>query len=94
VTNVWGYFRGPPRTREIIEWDMILDDVDFGWSTSGDAGKMDVWNIVAHEVGHALGMGHPESSCAEETMYAYASNGETKKRTLNAGDEAGIAKLY
>ncbi len=94
VTNVWGYFRGPQSTREIVEWDMILDDVDFGWSVTGEAGKMDVWNIVAHEVGHALGMGHPEQSCTEETMYAYASGGETKKRTLNAGDEAGIAGLY
>jgi len=27
-------------------------------------------------------------------MYAFASDGETKKRDLNAGDIAGIAKLY
>jgi hypothetical protein len=39
-------------------------------------------------------MGHPESSCTEETMYAYADDGEIKKRTLNPGDEAGIAELY
>jgi len=39
-------------------------------------------------------MGHPASTCTEETMYAYASYGETKKRTLNTGDKAGIKKLY
>lgn len=94
VTNVWGYFSGPPPTREIVEWDMILDDVDYAWSTGGEAGKMDVRNIVEHEVGHALGMGHPDLTCTEETMYAYADYGETKKRDLNSGDEAGIADLY
>jgi hypothetical protein len=94
VTNVWGYFRGPANTREIVEWDMILDDGDFSWSLTGAPGAMDVWNIVAHESGHAIGMDHPSGSCTEETMYAYASDGETQKRTLNAGDIAGIQALY
>ena len=39
-------------------------------------------------------MGHPDSTCTEETMYAFANFGETKKRTLEAGDIAGVAKLY
>jgi hypothetical protein len=26
VTNVWGYFRGPSSTRELVEWDMVFDD--------------------------------------------------------------------
>ena len=30
----------------------------------------------------------------EETMYAYADFGETKKRTLEAGDITGVQKLY
>ena len=41
-----------------------------------------------------MGLGHPSGSCIEETMYAFASNGETKKRDLNAGDVAGINGLY
>jgi len=94
VTIVWGIFLGPPRGRELVEWDMVCDDVAFDWSESGEPGKMDFINIVTHEVGHAAGMGHPTDDCTEETMYRFASLGETKKGTLNAGDKAGIKKLY
>ena len=94
VTIVWGIFSGPPSIRELVEWDQVYDQVDFNWNSTGEAGKMDFENIATHELGHSVGMGHPDGSCTEETMYAYADYGETKKRTLNAGDIAGINGLY
>ena len=94
VTVVWGIFRGPPFQRELVEWDALFDDVDFDWSTSGEVGKMDYQNIATHEFGHSAGMGHPDDSCTEETMYSFADFGETKKRDLNVGDIAGINELY
>jgi len=96
VTIVWGIFGGPISGRQLVEWDMVIDDVTFNWSVGaiGEAGKMDFDNIVTHEVGHAVGMGHPSNSCTEETMYAYAGEGETKKRDLNSGDINGIKNLY
>lgn len=94
VTIVWGIFFGPPSGRELVEWDQVYDDVDFDWSTSGEAGKMDFENIATHELGHSDGMGHPSDSCTEETMYRFAGFGETKKRDLHTGDIAGIKKLY
>ena len=94
VTIVWGIFSGPIGGRELVEWDQIYNDADFGWSSSGEAGKMDFENIATHELGHSVGMGHPSSGCTEETMYAYADFGETKKRNLYTGDIAGIGKLY
>ncbi len=93
ATWVWST-SGSPSQRQIVEWDQIYDTKDFSWSNSGESGKMDLQNIATHEIGHAAGMGHPSNSCTEETMYAYASNGETKKRDLNTGDIAGINKLY
>ena len=94
VTIVWGIFYGPPSGRELVEWDQVYDQVDFAWSATGEAGKMDFENIATHELGHAVGMGHPDNTCIEETMYAYADYGETKKRDLNTGDTAGINALY
>lgn len=94
VTIVWGIFSGPPSARELVEWDMVFDDVDFDWSATGEAGKMDFENIDTHEKGHAKGMGHPDDSCTEETMYRFAANGETKKRDLHTGDINGINNLY
>ena len=94
VNILWGIFSGPPQGRVLVEWDQMYDDIDFDWSLTGESGKMDLQNIAAHEVGHATGMAHPDNSCTEETMYAFAALGETKKQDLNAGDIAGIKSLY
>jgi hypothetical protein len=95
VTIVWGIFYGSPFTRELVEWDQVYDDVDFAWSTAGEAGKMDFENIATHELGHSMGLGDLyDDKCSLETMYGYADYGETKKRTLEAGDIAGINELY
>ena len=94
VTYTWGIFGGSPKNRQLVEWDMIFDSDSFSWSTTGAPGTMDFRNIDTHELGHAMGLGHPSGSCTEETMYAFASLGETKKRDLNAGDVAGINGLY
>src|SRR3989344_3235650 len=95
VTIVWGYFSGPIFAREIIEWDQVYDDVDFSWNNDGNSNDMDFENIVTHELGHSVGLGDLySSSCSEQTMYGYATEGETKKRTLEQGDILGIRKLY
>jgi len=93
-TVVWGIFSAPPPFNELVEWDAVFNTA----YTFGDADKdpsvMDYQNIATHEFGHALGLNHPEDSCTEETMYAFAEFGETKKRTLEAGDTTGLDRLY
>jgi hypothetical protein len=95
VTIIWGYFYGPPGQRRITEFD-ILFDTDFTWGdATKDSSVMDLQNIATHEFGHGFGLGDLyETSCIEETMYGYSTEGETSKRDLNAGDIAGIQELY
>lgn len=95
ITTVWGYFSGPARTRELIEWDMLFNE-KFTW---GDAGNnlsvMDLQNIATHELGHSAGLGDLyETRCSAETMFGYSTEGEILKRDLNTGDIAGIKELY
>ena len=93
-TITWGIFSGPPPQRELVEWDAVFNtDYAFG-NADNTAGVMDYQNIATHEFGHALGLTHPSDTCTEETMYKYAAFDETKKRTLEAGDVAGLNKLY
>jgi len=95
VTTTWGIFGGPPQNRKLVEWDMVFNDPNFVWGDAlASASLMDFENIAVHEIGHAAGLGHPSDSCTQETMYRFASNGETKKRDLNTGDIQGIQKLY
>ncbi len=94
ATWVWRTTSGPPSQRYIAEWDQVYDVKSFSWSNNGNSTSMDFDNIATHEIGHAVGMGHPDSTCTLETMYAYASNGETKKRDLYTGDIAGVNGLY
>ena len=94
ATWVWRTISGPPHARYIAEWDQLYDVVSFNWSTTGASGTMDFDNIATHEVGHAVGMGHPDSTCTLETMYAFASFGEIIKRGLYTGDIAGVNGLY
>lgn len=52
----------------------------------------DVQNTVTHEVGHVIGLDHPDG--VETTMYAEASLGETTKRTLHQDDVDGLCFIY
>lgn len=82
----------------IVECDIEFNDYDrvFDWTTTGTPGRYDVQNTGTHEAGHWLALNHvdtPEDT--EQTMYFTVQTvEETKRRTLDWGDIAGLRIIY
>ncbi len=92
VTTTWYVIA----TGEAVESDAQYN-TDYAWATNGSADAMDVQNIAAHELGHTWGLDHPSGPSRKIgclTMYAFASLGETQKRTLGDGDIVGLQAIY
>ncbi len=76
----------------ITDFDIVFNNKNWGWSTTGQSGRMDVGNIATHEVGHALGMDHSEIQDA--AMWHKVKQGDISNRTLHPDDSTGISVLY
>ncbi|MEM2280765.1 MAG: hypothetical protein QXZ68_02080 [Candidatus Bathyarchaeia archaeon] len=88
VTYIW--YTGD----NIVETDTLMN-ARFKWGLMGEAGKMDVQNIMTHEFGHWCGLDDLyEDKDYWLTMYGYTSYGETYKRTLGLGDILGLQARY
>jgi len=88
VTYIW--YSGS----QIIETDCRMNTY-YKWSLSGEAGKMDVQNIMTHELGHWCGLDDLYDDVDYWlTMYGYGNFGETYKRTLGLGDINGLEAVY
>ena len=81
-------------TKEIVECD-IQFNIDFVWGTDESPTVMDLQNIATHELGHFFNLADIYDTTKDYlTMYGYSDYGDTEKRTLDAGDIAGIQKVF
>jgi hypothetical protein len=81
-------------TREILECDICFS-FDFEWGTDGAEKVMDVQNIATHELGHFFNLADIYDESKDDlTMFGISWEGDVGKRTLAAGDIAGIQKVF
>jgi hypothetical protein len=93
LTLVWHN----PDTGEIYDADMQLNETlgtitICGASCPSGSSDVDLQNVMTHEAGHFLGLGH--SNVRSATMSASASVGETSKRVLAPDDRQGLCSIY
>jgi len=91
--------RFEPTTGEIVDADIVLNNVVFSieeitpdTSCGNNSARHDLANTMVHEVGHLIGFAHVAG--ADATMFANATNCETKKRDLSMDDRDGVCTVY
>ncbi len=80
-----------PSTGQAVEFDMEVDPT-WPWTTSTSGVQIDLQSVVAHEFGHALGLGHT-TVCPGSLMCPTYAPG-TILRTPQADDINGLIALY
>ena len=74
---------------EIVEVDLRLNKADFTWTNVPGVRRYQVRNVVAHELGHQLGLDDLGSPHGGLTMFGQIGKGELNKVTLGSGDLRG-----
>ncbi len=82
---------------ERLEADIFINNRDFSWDSfrgplSGHGGDIDLQRVVIHEIGHFLGLGHPDER--NQTVTAIMNHAISNLDTVTADDIAGIQSLY
>lgn len=88
-------------TGELLDVDILLNAAEWRFQTCAvancvgdDFEALDLQNVLAHEVGHLLGLAHPGIAPQDATMFRSQVPGETQKRSLHPDDIAGFCALY
>jgi hypothetical protein len=94
AATLTGYYTTQTGDDRINDADIYTNTAQPLYSSgeAGCSGEYDIDGIMAHEVGHVIGLGH--STVAGATMYPSVSACNTANRTLASDDIAGKNDLY
>jgi MYXO-CTERM domain-containing protein len=92
ASELVGFFEWAQDTLgEMIGGQIILNSLHHSWSTTGEAGKLDVQSIVTALAGRVLGI---TSNMEGNATYPRYAPGDTSKRELGADDIAALQYIY
>lgn len=88
------------RTGKILDADMQINELLGPYGSCEDSGCpdqngrpiVDLENVLTHEAGHFLGLGH--SAEGDATMYGNSARGDITRRTLTDDDREGFCAMY
>ena len=94
AATLTGYYVVQSGTDRIYDADVYTSTTHQFYSSgeTGCSGEYDINGVMAHEVGHVIGIGHSNVSGA--TMYPSVSACNTANRTLHSDDLAARDDLY
>ncbi|MBI5511218.1 MAG: matrixin family metalloprotease [Deltaproteobacteria bacterium] len=89
------------QTGEILDADIEFNSADFAFTVGDTNVKTDLMNTAVHEIGHVLGLGHPDAWTAIDptcrshaTMCSTAQLGDIDKRDLACDDRDALVFKY
>jgi hypothetical protein len=90
VAETYWWYDG---TGHLVDADIVMHEAYVYFAGSGCSNGVYIEDVVVHEFGHALGLGHSEvpDVTMEPAMSSYC---DTSQMTLEADDISGIRSLY
>ena len=90
VAETYWWYDG---TGHLVDADIVMHEAYTYFAGSGCSNGVYIEDVVVHEFGHALGLGHSEvpDTTMEPAMSSYC---DTSQMTLEADDISGIRSLY
>jgi len=79
-------------TGELYDADIEINSAEHDLTIGEDDVAFDLESVLAHEVGHFLGLG--DSTVPQSTMYLSYSPGDVSRRQLSDDDVRGICSIY